>query len=74
MLVHLLVAVLVSTLHLWAAFAEAECPPWFVSGNNSGSSPQCVCSPYVPFMIDCVQKEYVVSDSWTLCVSYILSQ
>ena len=58
MLVHLLVAVLVSTLHLRAAFAEAECPPWFVSGNNSGSSPQCVCSPYVSFMIDCVQKEY----------------
>ena len=58
MLVHLLVAVLVSTLHLPAAFAEAECPPWFVLGNNSGSSLQCVCSPYVPFMIDCVQKEY----------------
>ena len=58
MLVHLLVAVLVSTLHLRAAFAEAECPPWFVSGNNSGSSPQCACSPYAPIMIDCVQKEY----------------
>ena len=59
MRVHVLVPVLVSTLCLRAAFSEVPCPPWFESDSNSnGSSPQCICGHYVPFMIECVQREY----------------
>ena len=58
--VHVLVGMVVSTLFLQAVIGE-QCPPWFISDNSSGLSPQCICGQYLPFMIECVQKDYTSS-------------
>ena len=54
---------LVSTSFLQAVIADESCPPWFIMENSSCLSPQCVCSRYLPSMIECVQKE---------CTSYLM--
>ena len=58
MRVHYIVGLLV-TASFQAVFADidSQCLPWFVPDNSSGLS-QCVCSIYLPFMINCVQKEF----------------
>ena len=58
MRVHYIVGLLM-TASFQAVFADidSQCPPWFVPDNSSGLS-QCVCSIYLPFMINCVQKEF----------------
>ena len=72
MRVCVLVPVLVSTLCLRAAFSEVPCPPWFESDSNSnGSSPQCIRGHYVPFMIECVQREYTSYLMLGYCVLYV---
>ena len=53
----------VSTSFLQAVIADEPCPPWFIMENSSCLSPQCVCSRYLPSMIECVQKE---------CTSYLM--
>ena len=56
--VQVLAALLVSCSFLQAVIADEPCPPWFVVDNSSCSFPQCICSQYLPSMIECVQKEY----------------
>ena len=71
--VHVLFALLVSTSFLQAVIAEDQCPPWFVMDNSSGFSsfPQCVCSRYLPFMIDCVQTEHTSYLKMGYCAFHI---
>ena len=63
MLLHVIVGLLVPILFQAVSVdTEAQCPPWFVLENSSGFSsflhyPQCICSRYLPFMIECVQTE-----------------